>query len=98
MRQIKIIKVPFKKFPCVWVMRTKTSHIPQETEKQLRRMQDQLREEEKKLFNQADTFENFADDSEGEVKEVKSKNPRIVGAMEASDTETEVCSKHSLRS
>ncbi|KAL5259375.1 hypothetical protein ACHWQZ_G009729 [Mnemiopsis leidyi] len=61
----------------------------EETEKQLRRMQEQLREEEKKLFNQTDTFENFADDSDGEVKDVKSRNPRIVGAMEASDSESE---------
>ena len=53
-------------------------------------MQEQLREEEKKLFNQTDTFENFADDSDGEVKDVKSRNPRIVGAMEASDSESEV--------
>ena len=56
-------------------------------------MQEQLREEEKKLFNQTDTFENFADDSDGEVKEVKSRNPRIVGAMEASDSDTEVMIK-----
>jgi hypothetical protein len=54
-------------------------------------MQEQLREEEKKLFNQTDTFENFADDSEGEIKDVKSRNPRIVGTMEASDSDSEVC-------
>jgi len=53
-------------------------------------MQEQMREEEKKLFNQTDTFENFAEDSEGEAKEAKTKNPRIVGAMEASDSDTEV--------
>ena len=56
-------------------------------------MQEQLREEEKKLFNQTDTFENFADDSEGEIKDVKSRNPRIIGAMEASDSESEVSPK-----
>ena len=54
-------------------------------------MQDQLREEEKKLLNQTDTFENFAEDSDGEeVKEAKNRNPRVVGAMEASDSESEV--------
>ena len=78
------------KFPCVRNDILKSLQNFQETEKQLRRMQEQLREEEKKLFNQTDTFENFADDSDGEVKDVKSRNPRIVGAMEASDSESEV--------
>ena len=52
-------------------------------------MQDQMREEEKRLLNQEDTFENLVDDSDGEV-DIR-KNPRVVGGMEGSDSDSEVC-------
>lgn len=62
-----------------------------ETEEQLKRMQNNIRDEERRMNHQADTFENFVEEeeSDGEEREVKEKNHRVIGAMDASESDSE---------
>jgi len=62
-----------------------------ETEEQLKRMQNNIRDEERRMNHQADTFENFVEEeeSDGEERQVKEKNHRVIGTMDASESDSE---------